>query len=112
MGGILLGWFTATEAAVVAVVYGLHRRGFHLSEIHLHDIWNILRNTASITGSIAVLVGSASVLSYLLANEQIPQGIAEWIMGLSKDQGFSSSSQTFSSSSSVPFSKEHPRSFY
>jgi C4-dicarboxylate transporter DctM subunit len=85
MGGILLGWFTATEAAVVAVVYGLIVGVFIYREIKLHNLWNVLLNTASITGSIAVLVGSASVLSYIMANEQIPQGIAEWILNFSKD---------------------------
>jgi len=85
MGGILLGWFTATEAAVVAVFYGLIVGMFIYREIKWRDLWSITMNTASITGSIAVLVGAASVLSYILANEQIPQGIAEWLLNLSKD---------------------------
>jgi C4-dicarboxylate transporter, DctM subunit len=85
MGGILLGWFTATEAAVVAVFYGLLVGMFIYREIKLSGLWVILKNTASISGSIAVLVGSASVLSYILANEQIPQGLAEGIMNFSKD---------------------------
>ena len=85
MGGILLGWFTATEAAVVAVVYGLAVGMFIYREIKLADLWSILKNTASISGSIAVLVGAASVLSYILANEQIPQGLAGGIMNFSQD---------------------------
>lgn len=85
MGGILGGIFTATEAAVVAVVYGLVVGGLVYREITPRKLWDTLVTTATISGAIALLVGAASVLAWILANERIPQGIAAWMFSLSKE---------------------------
>lgn len=85
LGGILGGIVTPTEAAVLAVLYALLLGLVIYREIRLGDIMPILVNTASLTGMVMLLVGTASVLSWIFAAQGIPKLIAGLLLGLSSD---------------------------
>ncbi len=77
-GGILLGAFTPTEAAVVAVVYG-----FVIGVIYRRISWKValqmIIDTARITGTIMFLVITASLFAWFMTTERVPQAIADFL---------------------------------
>ena len=85
LGGILGGIVTPTEAAVLAVIYALLLGLGVYREIRLRDLMPILVNTASLTGMVMLLVGTASVLSWIFASQGVPKLIADLLLGLSSD---------------------------
>ena len=78
-GGILGGVCTPTEAAVLAVAYGLVISMFVYREINLSKIVEILLETGIVTGKVMIMVGMASVFAWILAREQVPQALASLI---------------------------------
>ena len=85
LGGILGGIVTPTEAAVLAVIYALLLGLVIYREIRPRDILPLLINTASLTGMVMFLVGTASVLSWIFAAQGLPKLIAGFLLGLSSD---------------------------
>ena len=85
LGGILGGIVTPTEAAVLAVLYALLLGLVIYREIRPRDVMPLLINTASLTGMVMLLVGTASVLSWIFAAQGIPKLIAGGLLGLSSD---------------------------
>jgi tripartite ATP-independent transporter DctM subunit len=81
--GILSGAATATEISVVAVVYAFIVGVFVYREIAWRDIVPILVRTVTTTGAVMLLVGFASVLSWIFATNQIPQMVAGVALGIS-----------------------------
>lgn len=77
LGGIYGGFFTATEAAVVAVVYGLIISAFVYKEISFRDMKMILHSTVVTTSVIGLIMAAASFFSLWLTLERIPHTIAE-----------------------------------
>ena len=88
LGGILLGIFTPTEAAAVAVAYAFFVGVFVFRELRLADIPKILVQSGITTSVLLLVIGTANVLSWVLSAEQIPQKIAETMLGISKDPYF------------------------
>ena len=76
IGGIRVGIFTATEAGSAAVLFSLVL-GWFYREIKMKEVWKSLSETTVSTASIMLIVASATVLSWILTNEQIPQKMAE-----------------------------------
>ena len=78
-GGILGGIFTPTEAAVVAVVYALILGMAVYRTVKPGDLLGVLTRTGIVTATVMFLIGTASVFSWLMTIEQVPQAIAAWI---------------------------------
>ncbi len=85
LGGILSGVFTATEAAVVAVIYGAILSLVVYRELHLRDVPAILVSSAKLTGIVMLLVGVSSTFAWILASQYIPQMIAEGMLSMSSE---------------------------
>jgi len=81
-GGILGGICTPTEAAVLAVAYGLVISLFIYKEITLSKLGEILLETGIVTGKVMLMVGMASVFAWILTREQVPQALANFIHSL------------------------------
>lgn len=77
LGGILGGVFTPTEASAVAVVYGFLVSFFVYKELRLEDIPRVLLRTSQLTGIVLLVLGMASVFSFILTFERIPHAIAQ-----------------------------------
>ena len=67
LGGIYLGVFTATEAAAVAVVYGLLVSVIIYRDIKPRELLPMFKNTAKSTANLMILIASANVFGYLVA---------------------------------------------
>lgn len=81
LGGILGGYFTPTEAAAVGAAY-MALLGSCYRTLRLRDFPKVLTEAVVTTGSIMLIVASANLLGYILAREQVPAEISEWMLGL------------------------------
>ncbi len=86
IGGILLGIFTVTEAAAVGIVYSLLVGFLVTKELKISHLPLIILNAASITGSIAIIFGASSLISWMLTIKQIPLLIANAIISVTANQ--------------------------
>lgn len=82
LGGIYSGIFTATEASVVAVVYGLLVGGLVYREMTFADLIKTLIDSAVMTGVIMLIVGSAALFAYMLTLNQVPQKFGLFIVDI------------------------------
>lgn len=85
LGGILTGVFTATESAVIAVVYGVFLSMVVYRELHLRDIPRILVNSAKLTGMVMLVVGMSTTFAWVVSVERVPQMITEWMLSVSRN---------------------------
>jgi len=83
VGGILYGIFTATEAAVIAVVYALAISMFVYREITPRDLGPILVRTGRLTGMVLFLLALATSVAFLLTTAQVPQDLVSATSGIS-----------------------------
>lgn len=72
IGGIVSGVFTATEAAAVAVTYALFVGWVAYRNLSLKKLWEILDRSTRTTASIYLIVGFATIISWIMANERLP----------------------------------------
>lgn len=79
IGGIRVGIFTATEAGSIAIAYAV-LLGIIYKEMRFKDIIKGLRETMCTTASIMFIVAAATVFSWILTRERIPQMLTEYIM--------------------------------
>ncbi|MDW7674486.1 MAG: TRAP transporter large permease [Bacillota bacterium] len=82
LGGIYGGIFTPTEAANIAVVYGLIIGLFVYKELTFKDLPKILRTAAISSSLVLLIVATASAFGLILTREQIPLKIAELLIGI------------------------------
>jgi len=80
LGGILTGIFTPTESACIAVFYALFLSMVVYRDIDLRRLPRILIDTAATSSLVMMVIGMASIFSWLLASEEIPQMLTEHIM--------------------------------
>ena len=79
MGGILTGVFTATESAAVAVGYSLLIGTFVYKELTLTKVKDCLFDAAKTTGTVLIIVGFASLFTWVITMQMIPQQIAAYL---------------------------------
>ena len=80
LGGILTGIFTPTESACIAVFYALFLSMVVYRDINFRRLPRILIDTAATSSLVMMVIGMASIFSWLLASEEIPQMLTEHIM--------------------------------
>ena len=85
IGGIIGGFFTPTEAAMVAVFYAIIIGFFVYRELKLHMLPKIFYDSAVTTASLMVLVGFANVFAWILTSEEIPVMITTAMLDLSSN---------------------------
>jgi tripartite ATP-independent transporter DctM subunit len=86
VGGILLGWFTATESAAVAVIYAAVLSIFVYREMDMKQLYHALSETGKLAAIALFCVGTASAFGWLLAYYQIPKAllanVTSWGLGI------------------------------
>lgn len=83
LGGIYSGVFTTTEAAVIAVFYGLIVGVFVYKEIKLSDIPRILTDSAITMSTVLLIMSASTIFGWILTKLQIPQAVAKGFLGIS-----------------------------
>lgn len=81
LGGIVLGWMTPTEAAAVAVVVAL-LAGWFYEGLTASSVLAGLKRTATLSGSIFIIICAVSALGHLGALERLPEAIAALVTSL------------------------------
>jgi len=81
IAGIMLGVMTPTESGAVASIIALVL-GFAYREIKLRDLSEILLGVATNTATITGLIAAASVLSWVLAFQGVPDLVVETMKNL------------------------------
>jgi len=81
VGGILGGVFTPTEAAVVASAYALFLGVVVYRTLTLRKIWQISVDTVETTAVVLLIVGAASIFSWILTANGVPRALAGAILG-------------------------------
>jgi tripartite ATP-independent transporter DctM subunit len=81
-GGILGGVVTPTEAAVLAVVYAFIVGVFVYREIAWRDLPGLIIHSAVVTAAVCFLLGTAAVVAWILAVEQIPQTVLRLMLAV------------------------------
>ena len=82
MGGIYSGLFTPTEAAAMAAVYAFFIAVFVYKDLKLSDVPRVLLSSANMSAMLLYIITNAVLFSFVLANEQIPQQLADWLVGM------------------------------
>lgn len=81
IGGIMAGVMTPTESGAVASIIAL-ALGLVYREIHVRDLGKILLEVGTNTATITGLIAAASVLSWVLAFQGVPDVVVEYMKGL------------------------------
>lgn len=82
IGGIVKGFFTATEASVIGVAYAF-LLALAYGELGLKDMPAIILKSVKTTSIVLLLVATCIGLSWIMAYENIPQTVSASLMGLS-----------------------------
>ncbi|MDB5381806.1 MAG: C4-dicarboxylate transporter [Rhodospirillales bacterium] len=82
LGGMRTGAFTPTEAAVMAVAYGLIIGFFVYRTLTLRDLYEMLVEAGELSAVIMIVVALASVFAWSLSTLGIVQPVADWVVGL------------------------------
>ncbi len=82
MGGIYTGLFTPTEAAAMAAVYAFVIAVFVYKDMGMKDVPRVLLNSANMSAMLLYIITNAVLFSFVLANENIPQQLADWLVGM------------------------------
>ncbi len=79
LGGMRAGWFTPTEASVVAVFYALVCGKYVYRTLEWKAVPDILSRSALLTASVLVIIAMSASFAWILTIEGVPQLAANWI---------------------------------
>ncbi len=82
LGGIFTGWVTATEGAGLAVVAATFIGGVIYRELDWRRLRQAMVDGAVQTAVVMLLVATSALLSEFLTEQQVPQRVAQGIVGL------------------------------
>ena len=84
LGGIYSGIVTPTEAAVVAVIYGLIVSIFIYKTIHRQNFIPIIIESVKVTVPALFVVSAATVFGRVLTLARLPQSVSEFMVSLTE----------------------------
>lgn len=80
--GILDGIFTPTEAGSVAAIYILLVWGLIYRTMSLSDLFDVLQEAAITSGTVMLIVSTASIFAWMLGFTDIPRNLEQFLTGL------------------------------
>ncbi len=86
VGGIWSGYFTPTEAAAVAVVYGLFVSMVVYKDITWAHIPGLLLKAFITSATVMLVIGATGALAWLITIEQVAQTLATWVGSVSTEK--------------------------
>jgi tripartite ATP-independent transporter DctM subunit len=86
IGGILMGWFTPTEASAVAVLYSFLLAVVVYREVKIKDIPKILLQCGVTTSVVFLLIGTSMAMSWVMASENVPQDISAALLNTTSNK--------------------------
>jgi tripartite ATP-independent transporter DctM subunit len=85
IGGIVGGYFTATEASAIAVLYTLIL-GLIYKEIKIKDLPYILLESSKTSAIVMLLIAASMSMSWIMSYENIPQNISDLLLSISDNK--------------------------
>jgi len=82
IGGIVAGYFTATEASAVAVLYALILALLY-KEMKIKDLPDVIIRSVKTTAIVMLLVAASIGLSWIMSYENIPQNVSNGLLSIS-----------------------------
>ena len=79
LGGIWFGVFTPTEAAAVAVVYGLVISMFYYRDIGWRELPALVLKAFVTSAVVMVVIGATAALAWVITVEQVPMQVTQWV---------------------------------
>ncbi len=83
LGGIMSGWFTATESGALACLYSFILAFVVYREAPMSSIWNILKRTLKTVSMVFFLIGASASFGWILAYLQIPSMVTDLFLNFS-----------------------------
>ena len=84
IGGIVAGYFTATEASAIAVLYSLIL-AFIYRQVSFKNLPDIILRSVKTTAIVMLLVATCLGLSWIMAYENIPQNVSRGLLSLTSN---------------------------
>ena len=85
IGGIVAGFFTATEASAVAVLYTF-LLGWFYKEIKIKDLSKILLESSKTSAIVLLLIAASMSMSWVMSYENIPQNLSDFLLSISDNK--------------------------
>ena len=86
MGGVTLGWFTATESAAIACIYAFIISFFVYKKLKLRDIPQILGNVIRTLCLSFSLIAAAGAFGYVLAFLKVPALVTQFLLDVTNNK--------------------------
>jgi len=84
--GIIGGYFTPTEASIVAVLYAAFIGLFVYRKLSLKALPAIVLDSFKTSASLMILVGFSNLLGWILVTERLPLLISEGLLGITTNK--------------------------
>ena len=85
IGGIVGGVFTPTEAASVAVLYGLVVALFGYRDLTWRQLPGLVLRASALSAAVMTIIATASIFGWLVASANVPAILAAWIKSVSSE---------------------------
>jgi tripartite ATP-independent transporter DctM subunit len=86
IGGMTMGWFTPTEAAMAAVIWALFLGLVRYRSMTIKGLAKATFETIETTSSVLFIVTAASIFAWLLTTSQAAQMLADWVLGFTQNK--------------------------
>jgi len=86
IGGMTMGWFTPTEAAVAAVIWALFLGLVRYRSMTFRALAKASFDTLETTASVLFIITAASIFAWLLTTTQAAQVMADTILGFTDNK--------------------------
>jgi tripartite ATP-independent transporter DctM subunit len=85
IGGIVAGFFTATEASAIAVMYTLIL-GILYKKIKFKNLSKIFLDSSKTSAIVLLLIACSMSMSWVMSYENIPQNLSDFLVGISDNK--------------------------
>ncbi|MGG1552797.1 TRAP transporter large permease [Paenibacillus ferrarius] len=85
LGGILSGWFTATESGAMACAYAFILTFFVYRDVPLKDFYLILKRTFRTVAMVLFLIAASDAFGWILAYLKIPSLVTDLFLHISSN---------------------------
>ncbi len=84
--GVVMGLFTATESAAIAVFYSLFVAVFIYKGLDWKGVWNELSGAVETLSIVLILISTSAVFGYCLTSLHVPDLAAKAILGITDNR--------------------------
>ncbi|MDR1519637.1 MAG: TRAP transporter large permease [Planctomycetota bacterium] len=88
LAGIYTGVMTPTEAGAIAGLYAILISVFAYRALGIRNLFVVFTDSIRDIGATSIMIGAASIISYIVAREQITADLGTWLIGISENRHF------------------------